>query len=308
MKYLGGNQSMSFTLQIQSVLFKNEKSALLRTLENLQNAFRVDAEGAKFVEKAVLIWGDASPEPLFTAQDIEELNKQFDRFTIQYEYFNENTGTAKGHNKMAKMQDCECIMIMNPDIVVNPRIFAQLLQPFSDPTVGMTEARQTPIEHHKEYDKETGETSWASTACTIIPREVYEKVGGFDEATFFMYCDDLDFSWMVRLAGYKIIYVPAAVVFHDKRISANAQWQPTQAERYYSAEAAILMAYKWSNNERVEKLLKQFEDSKGDIELKVVESFYKRKEESRLPVQLDADHKIAEFVGDDYGYSRFKMG
>lgn len=57
---------------------------------------------------------------------------------------------------------------------------------------------------------------------------------------------------MVRLAGYKVIYVPSAVAFHDKRVSANAEWQPTNAERYYSAEAALFMAYKWSNPERVE--------------------------------------------------------
>lgn len=299
---------MDVTLQIQSVLYKNEKKALFRTLENLKNALRVDEECKKMVEKAVLIWGDASPEPLFERKEIEQLNAQFGKLTIVYEYFNENTGTAKGHNRMAKLENCEYIMIMNPDIVVNPRIFTQLLQPFSDDKVGMTEARQTPIEHHKEYDVEAGETSWASTACTIFPRKVYEKVGGFDEETFFMYCDDLDFSWMVRLAGYKIIYVPAAVVFHDKRVSANAQWQPTRAERYYSAEAAILMAYKWSNNDRVEKLLKQFSDSNGEIEMQVVESFYKRQKEKRLPVQLDAEHKIAEFVGDGYGHSRFKMG
>lgn len=298
---------MGVTVQIQSVLFKNEKSALLRTLENLQNALRVDAQSTQYVDKAVLLWGDASPEQLYSKEEIETLNQQFERLTIQYEYFNENSGTAKGHNRMAKNATSDYIMIINPDIVVNPRIFAQLIQPFEDKTVGMTEARQTPIEHHKEYDRETGETSWASTACTIISRQVFEKVGGFDEDTFFMYCDDLDFSWMVRLAGYKVIYMPAAVVFHDKRVSVKGEWQPTYAERYYSAEAALLMAYKWSNEKRVKLLLEQFEKSNGEIEAKVVQEFYKRQKENRLPTPVDPEHKIAEFVGDDYGHSRFKM-
>ena len=223
---------MSVTVQIQSVLFNNQKTALVRTLENLQNAMRVDGETNQCVRDAVLIWGDASPAALFSEEEITELNSKFDRLSLRYEFFNENTGTAKGHNRMAKQGTSDYIMIMNPDIIVNPRIFAQLLQPFKDEGVGITEARQTPIEHHKEYDEDTGETSWASTACTMIKREAFDKVSGFDENTFFMYCDDLDFSWMVRLAGYKVIYVPSAVAFHDKRVSANAEWQPTNAERY----------------------------------------------------------------------------
>ena len=298
---------MSVTVQIQSVLFNNQKTALVRTLENLQNAMRVDGETNQCVRDAVLIWGDASPAALFSEEEITELNSKFDRLSLRYELFNENTGTAKGHNRMTKQGTSDYIMIMNPDIIVNPRIFAQLLQPFKDESVGITEARQTPIEHHKEYDEDTGETSWASTACTMIKREAFDKVSGFDENTFFMYCDDLDFSWMVRLAGYKVIYVPSAVAFHDKRVSANAEWQPTNAERYYSAEAALFMAYKWSNPERVEKLIKQFEDSNGEIEAEVLKEFHKREKEGTLPVPLDPEHKVAEFVGDDYGHSRFKM-
>ena len=233
---------MSVTVQIQSVLFNNQKTALVRTLENLQNAMRVDEETNQCVRDAVLIWGDASSAALFSEEEITELNRKFDRLSLRYEFFNENTGTAKGHNRMAKQGTSDYIMIMNPDIIVNPRIFAQLLQPFKDESVGITEARQTPIEHHKEYDEDTGETSWASTACTMIKREAFDKVSGFDENTFFMYCDDLDFSWMVRLAGYKVIYVPSAVAFHDKRVSANAEWQPTNAERYYSAFAETLLS------------------------------------------------------------------
>ena len=295
---------MSSFIQIQSVLYKNEKSGLRRAADNLVNALRVD--GGKHIAQATLIWGDASPEPLFDQSDIDELNARYQgRMKIRYVYFHENTGTAKGHNRMAEMDNADHIMVMNPDVVVNPRIFAQLMQPFEHEKVGMTEARQTPIEHHKEYDVKTGETSWASTACAVISRTAFDKVNGFDEKTFFMYCDDLDFSWMIRLAGYQVIYVPAAVVFHDKALSSDGKWQPTQAERYYSAEAALLMAYKWSNHERVRMLLEQFGNSGDEIGLKVVAEFRRREREGLLPEPLDPQHRIAEFVGDQYGHSRF---
>ena len=76
-----------------------------------------------------------------------------------------------------------------------------------------------------------------------------------------------------------MIYVPAAVVFHDKALSSDGKWQPTQAERYYSAEAALLMAYKWSNHERVSMLLKQFGNGGDEIGQKVVAEFRRRERE-----------------------------
>ena len=86
---------MSVTVQIQSVLFNKQKTALVRTLENLQNAMRVDGETNQCVRDAVLIWGDASPAALFSEEEITELNSTFDRLSLRYEFFNENTGTAE---------------------------------------------------------------------------------------------------------------------------------------------------------------------------------------------------------------------
>lgn len=54
----------------------------------------------------------------------------------------------------------------------------------------------------------------ASSAGCLVLREAFEKAGGFD-ADYFIYDDDTDFSFRVRLFGYKIVFVPSAVVFHD---------------------------------------------------------------------------------------------
>lgn len=301
------------TIQIQSVLYHNALSALYTTVENLANAISVTKKYENRSLKVTLHWGDASKTPLFQQQEIDELNKKYEGvLEFYYQFFNENTGTAKGHNKLAENCLSEYIMIMNPDVVVNPLIFQQLLAPFDDPTahVGLTEARQTPIEHSKEYNSETGETSWASTACCLFPTSVYRQVGGFDAETFFMYCDDLDFSWMIRLQGYHIIYVPGAVVFHDKSVAVDGAWQPTNAERYYSAEAAILMAHKWSNFDRERQLLVDFKaaaNAGDEISKRVIKNYELRVQEGRLPKPLDPNHKVAEFTTEGYGNYRFMM-
>jgi len=193
---------------------------------------------------------------------------------------------------------------MNPDIIVNPRFFIEIMKPFCDDSVGIVEARQTPIEHHKAYDFETFETEWAAMACVMIPTDIWNLVGGIDSDTFFMYCEDVDFSWRVRLHGYKVIYQPMAPVYHAKRISASAEWKPTKTEVYCSAESALLMAYKWSNTQRVEELLNYFRNGE-DYHREIVESFEKKKAENKLPTPIDPEHKVACFTDGYYAKNRF---
>ena len=306
--YIYLQKDMKTTLQIQSVIYENEKKSLEKALYAIRTAALADLRADKRLDKLVVCYGDASAEPIFDKEEVEELKKMFkDVFEFRYIFFDENTGSAKGHNLMGETCECEYMLIMNPDVILSSDIFEQMFKPFeADERVGMVEARQTPIEHSKDYDKVTGETEWATTACALFTKKLFDQLQGFDYETFFLYCDDLDFSWRVRLAGYKIIYQPKAVVFHAKRVSLEGKWQPTNAEKYYSAESAVFMAYKWSNNERVKMLLDMFSKS-GKTERKGVEEFETRKKENRLPKQLDPEHKVARFVGDYFTEHRFYL-
>lgn len=298
------------SLQIQSVLYCNKKESLLKALRSLQRAIQLNKQTTEELGDVCVCYGDASPEAIFTSEEIVELNNEFnDSFLLKYEFFNENTGSAKGHNRLGEKCESEYMLIMNPDVVVCPRVFHIMLKPFMDPTLkcGMTEARQTPVEHPKDYDEKTYETGWATTAFAIFSTEVFRELNGFDADMFFMYCDDLDFSWRVRMLGKKIYYLPDAIVFHAKTLSAKASWKPTSAEVYYSAEAAILMAYKWSNDQRCSKLRDDFITSGDDNLVRAAKHFDELKKSGKLPVQLDPKHKVAEFVGDYYTKHRFKL-
>ena len=50
-------------------------------------------------------------------------------------------------------------------------------------------------------------------ATMMLKREVIMQTGLFDEA-FFMYCEEIDWAWRVRKAGWEIHCVPAAQVIH----------------------------------------------------------------------------------------------
>jgi len=53
----------------------------------------------------------------------------------------------------------------------------------------------------------------ACTAGTIIRRDIFEKVGGFDSKYYYL-CEDLDLSIRIHLLGYDVVYEPSLVTHH----------------------------------------------------------------------------------------------
>lgn len=296
-------------IQAQSVIYNNEIPSLLTAIDNMANAVRVEHEQQGYVGRISLCYGDASEKPVLTDDQVSTIQSRYkDDLDFHYHFFGFNSGSAKGQNLLGLGTNADYILIMNPDIIVSPRFFVEMLYPFDNPKVGIVEARQTPIEHHKQYDPVTMETGWATGACALVPTSVFEEIHGYDSDTFFMYCDDVDFSWRVRLLGYQIYYQPLAPVYHAKRLNSNAGWKPTAAEEYYSAEAAILMAHKWSYPVHVQKLLRAYSESTNPNQKKAAEHYRQLKREGKLPAPIDPEHKVGRFVdGGYYAENRFTL-
>ena len=294
------------TLQVQAVLFNDEIEPLKKTIYAMANAVRVEHEKAGILKKVKFVYGDASEKPVLMEEDIQEIREKIGSLTdFEYRTFGFNTGYGKGNNLLAENSGADYLLIINPDIIVSPRTLIDLMEPFADEKVGIVEARQTPVEHHKEYDIKTKETDWASGACFMIPARIFESLNGFDSDTFFMYCEDVDLSWRLRLEGYKIIYQPLSPVYHAKRLSVNGSWKPSKSEIYYSAESTLLMAYKWSNEVLLQKHIYNYQSSDLSEHKKAVRHFLKLKEAGKLPEQLDGQHKVSRFVGNYYTDNRF---
>ena len=139
----------------------------------------------------------------------------------------------------------------------------------------------------------------------MTPRAIFDAVGGFDTTTFFMYCDDVDYSWRVRLAGHRVVYSPAARVFHDKRLDASGAYQPGDAEVYYSAEAAILLAHKYARPARVRSLITRYRREGAEPVVRAVNEYLRRRAAGELPKPIDTAHRVGEFIGDNYSKHRF---
>ncbi|WP_124065195.1 glycosyltransferase family 2 protein [Clostridium sp. E02] len=53
----------------------------------------------------------------------------------------------------------------------------------------------------------------ACAGAAIYRREVFEKIGGFDESHF-AYLEDIDIGYRAKIYGYENVYCPKAVVYH----------------------------------------------------------------------------------------------
>ncbi|MDX6689128.1 MAG: hypothetical protein QOG15_585 [Solirubrobacteraceae bacterium] len=64
------------------------------------------------------------------------------------------------------------------------------------------------------------EVDWAQSAALLVRRSAAEEIGWFDPA-FFVYSDEVDFCKRLSDAGWRTLYVPAAVAVHHEQLSTG---------------------------------------------------------------------------------------
>ena len=150
----------------------------------------------------------------------------------------ENLGYAGGNNRAADVASGEYLVFLNPDTRVEPGWLEALLAPLqADPLIGLATPKILLMQEperintcgndihlsgltlcrgaglEKERLDQLVEVSAVSGAAFSMRRDLFQRLGGFDE-TFFTYMEDSDLSWRARLAGYRCAYTPEAVVYH----------------------------------------------------------------------------------------------
>ncbi|MGV2434121.1 MAG UNVERIFIED_CONTAM: hypothetical protein LVT10_03795 [Anaerolineae bacterium] len=71
------------------------------------------------------------------------------------------------------------------------------------------------------------EVDFVLGATMMMRQEVITRIGLLDEA-FFVYCEEVDWEWRIRKAGYAILTDPSALVTHfggQSTVQASAQSQ-----------------------------------------------------------------------------------
>lgn len=165
----------------------------------------------------------------------------------------ENAGFARGNNlaiapALASERPPRYVLFLNPDTVVRPGAIRELVA-FLDahPEVGIAGSRleypdATPQRSAFRFHTAASEfegalrlgpvskllahrlvappvvdepvaTDWVAGASMLVRREVFEKVGLFDEG-YFLYYEEMDFCLAAQRAGWTCWYVPDSHVIH----------------------------------------------------------------------------------------------
>jgi N-acetylglucosaminyl-diphospho-decaprenol L-rhamnosyltransferase len=119
-------------------------------------------------------------------------------------------------------------MLLNPDRSIQPsrRRFPTVLTGFFESTWLQSLAPRAALRRYYMEDVPANvvqDVDWLNGACALFRREVFDRVGVYDEVNFFMYSEELDLCRRIKEAGWRIAYVPdAQVVHYEGRSSEQA--------------------------------------------------------------------------------------
>ncbi|MBP7686674.1 MAG: glycosyltransferase family 2 protein, partial [Thermoflexales bacterium] len=137
--------------------------------------------------------------------DTEIVDESLDRL-LDYAEANSNVGAAGP-------------LLLNPDRSIQPsrRRFPTVLTGFFESTWLQSLAPRGLLRRYYMEDVPANvvqDVDWVTGACTLFRRQVLDRVGVYDDVNFFMYSEELDLCKRIKLAGWRIVYLPEAQVIH----------------------------------------------------------------------------------------------
>lgn len=147
-----------------------------------------------------------------------------------------NYGFGKGNNEAVKQAKGEYLLLINNDTIVLDNLVPVFNIVKKDSSIGaagikmldgnknyLTSVGKFPsfssmlrIKNMGEmgeefrtgnFSKDIYEVDWVTGSLILMPKRVYEEIGGFDE-DYFMYVEDVDFGKKIEQKGYRRIFLP----------------------------------------------------------------------------------------------------
>ncbi len=213
-------------------------------LENLIVSIK---KAASNIRHEIIVIDNASDDG-----SVEMLNEKFSNVNLIVN--KENKGFGVANNQGLKIAKGKYILLINPDTIVKEDTFTKLIEfldanqnigmatckvlnndgslqlacrrSFPGPWTSFTKVSglsklfpQSKLfaKYNLTYldENDTYEVDAISGSFMFMKREVYEKIGGFDD-DFFMYGEDLDLCYRTQKSGYKIYYFHETEIIHYK--------------------------------------------------------------------------------------------
>jgi GT2 family glycosyltransferase len=186
----------------------------------------------------------------------------------------ENRRFAGGNNvgvKHALESGADAVMLLNNDVLADPALLEKLLAALAeDPRAGAVTPLiyfapptdriwyaggrcRTALAHsshrgirerdHGQY-RSLEETGYLTGCCLLATAEAWRKVGLLDER-YFIYAEDADWSLRARAAGFRLLFVPTARLWHRVSASSGGAMNPWKVYQRLRANVTL-----WSRHAR----------------------------------------------------------
>lgn len=193
--------------------------------------------------------------------------------SVEWVQFDVNKGFAAGNNEAIPYCKGEYVVLLNSDVEVTPNWLEPLvkrMQANKDIAAIQPKIRAYHQKTHFEYagacggfldrfgvpfcrgrifqyceeDKGQYEEAipvfWATGACLLFRKSVWENIGGLDD-TFFAHMEEIDWCWKVQLAGYQVWCEPQSVVYH---VGGGTLAMDNPKKVYLNFRNSLFMLYK----------------------------------------------------------------
>lgn len=189
---------------------------------------------------------------------------------VEFIQTGKNLGYTGGNNvgiKKALRSGADYILILNPDTLIKKDAISILLNEGKQnldvgifaPKIllpdkktlwyagGIFDMSNVLGGHRGVNEKDQGqyeeitETDYATGAAMFIRKTVFGSIGLFDE-DYFLYYEDSDFCLRARNKGFKIMYIPRAIVYHK---NAHSTGLGSPLQDYFITRNRMLFASKF---------------------------------------------------------------
>ena len=184
-----------------------------------------------------------------------------------------NLGFANGYNETLKNIQADYFVLLNSDVEVTPDWITPVINYMNTHhNVGACQPKILSFENKNRFEyagaaggwidkygypfcrgrlfdyceeddgqyNDIAEIFWASGAALFIRPNVFFEMNGFDPY-FFAHQEEIDLCWRIQIAGYKIVVVPASVVFH---VGGGTLAQGTPLKAFYNFRNSLIMLAK----------------------------------------------------------------
>jgi len=164
-----------------------------------------------------------------TDTSVEYVKNTYPEITIIK--LNDNYGFAEPNNIGAKNAKGEFLLFLNNDTEVSPNFIGEMVKVLEhDPHIAMCQSlilkQNGDVDSSGDFIDTIGRAYSSKNkqneikkilsprgASMLVRKDSFWDLGGFDK-NFFASFEDVDLGWRAWLWGYKIVLVPASIVYH----------------------------------------------------------------------------------------------